>query len=324
MFSWLKTKEKGACEICGKDLSQVHAFKKVFTAFKILDKQVLKNLSPIQMSNQAYISSLIKIRSIMSVASITGQSNGDLFNYDVELKSQPHDFCSTKCAYESATKNKLLFIFNDVENKCQKRILCPDTKTINEQLQNSSAPYRGLFVHKSVADHYAPSVAMTTQNLVLRDLEVADLAGLWDIYQDHDTMALFDPDMAKQNLDKDGFYKAITKQFIETNSYYWVICPNTAFNSVLGFCYVVDKGQGVHVEFAINKLARGRGIMTEALAALLKYLQSQGIREIKAVSELHNAGSKKVLTKLGFRSIQAPVLSGSGGVSMKLVYNLQI
>lgn len=324
MLNWFKKQNNDACESCGIDLSSVLIFKKGFAGFPIIAKQIVENVSPTQIIDQNYINNLFNIRPLLTITSVTNASAGSVFVYDLNLKSSPHNFCSSRCATLYSKKSNLVFLFNDTDNKCQKRVVCPENEIANAQLGNVIAPFRGLFVPKPVTDFLAPSVNIITQELVLRDLEKLDLKGLWNIYSDKETMTLFDPETAQKSVTQDEWAKGMIKNFIEGNSYYWVISFSAQPDTVLGFCYLRTNDIGVTIEFAINKVVRGRGIMTNALLSLIPFLKQQGIKELKAVSEPGNIGSSRVLQKIGFKQSIAPVLSNSGNISLKRTYSLSL
>lgn len=306
------------CASCGRDLNNVPKFKKSYFGFKIINKKVVENITPAQLRNQSYMNQL-GLEGLINVTTITMDKPGNIYDYNVEENGSSYEFCNNSCACLYARKNDFVFLFQDPENEFKKRVLIPENQEANNALNNSS-PFRSLFVDAMTAGFLLPTSVLTTDRLVIRDVEMSDVEGLWQIYGDEATMTKFDPEMSSQDLSREGLINTI-RHFVDSNSYYWVITPKQKPEAILGFCYIVNKGFGVGIEFALNKDVRRRGVMTEALIDIFQYLKASGINELIAFSELGNIESKALFGKLGFQTTKAPVASSTGGVSMKYIHN---
>lgn len=142
-----------------------------------------------------------------------------------------------------------------------------------------------------------------TERLALRKMKEADASGLFRIWSDPDVTRFMNvsnfthEDQARDMIRLlDGLSR--NKQAIR----YSIILKDTG--DLIGSCgfNAFDDEQGMtEIGYDLAKAAWGKGYATEAIGALLEYaFMSLGMRRVEAKVESENAGSVKLLHKLGF------------------------
>ncbi len=142
-------------------------------------------------------------------------------------------------------------------------------------------------------------ITLTTERLVLRPLQKDDLETFLAIFSNpevtryYEVETMTEPAQAEKLLD----------QFIAIGRL--GIVPKGS-EKIIGSCGIFSINQEHYSASLGYDLAHeywGRGIMTEALIALLGYgFLSMGLNRINALTYPDNAASIRVLTKLGFRT----------------------
>lgn len=164
-----------------------------------------------------------------------------------------------------------------------------------------------------------------TENLVLRKLKLEDLFGYYEFKSDFDTMQLFGGRSIHYDKELQDFITFINEDSSKGNLLFWTITLK-GMNEFIGFFRAikydshlfgqsfyevekyaestefkisVDRKNGWEIDYALLPKFRGKGIMSEAADAILKYmLRDLYIKVIYAkVASIKNESSIKVLKK---------------------------
>lgn len=139
---------------------------------------------------------------------------------------------------------------------------------------------------------------METERLVLRSLRVDDADALHPMYSDADANtygshpSTTTPEESRARLEKaiaDPTWRA------------WAITlkgDNTAIGTVA--CYEKRQGKVTEIGYVLKRAFWGRGIVTEAVAAMIDLLFAEGQRRVFADTDPDNKTSIAVLERLGF------------------------
>ena len=135
---------------------------------------------------------------------------------------------------------------------------------------------------------YVPEDAEVLYRCLGRDPEMSLYSG-WNPYAD--------PDMARKTVQE------MIDRYKDEHSYSWVMDLDDIVVGTIG-AYDCTKDQ-IEVGFSVVKNWQGRGLATEALKAVLKYLtENEGFPRVIAWCAEENTGSRRVLEKAGMRLVQ--------------------
>ncbi len=136
--------------------------------------------------------------------------------------------------------------------------------------------------------------------VALRPIEVGDLDAIFEQMRDPESvrMAAFTPE---DPSDRSRFDAHMAKIMASSENRLWAIIRDSRLVGTIG-SYVSD---GVtEVTYWIDRTCWGQGIATQALRLLLDEVS---VRPIRARAASDNAGSLRVLQKVGFRPIGTEV-----------------
>jgi RimJ/RimL family protein N-acetyltransferase len=180
-----------------------------------------------------------------------------------------------------------------------------------------------------------------TKNLTLREIKARDVFGYSELFADIETMDLFggptfntseisDVIATKRKEYENGtaLFWTITetekREFIgfvrlmSYNSYYF----DKSFSSMgelrnsPELLNYIDKGNGWEIDYALLKEFRNKGVMSEAMSAVLDYCTTNSIRVIYAkVNSVENKPTTAVLLKNDFVA-HLPLANQNGGLGM--------
>ncbi len=146
---------------------------------------------------------------------------------------------------------------------------------------------------------------LETKRLVLRRMTLADAGFYLRHFSDPDIVELTAFD-APENIDKarQELLEFCIKPFEESKGIRWgiVLRKETELAGTIGYHQWVKAG-GYHARVGYDLAAayRRRGIMTEALMAVLRYgFETMRLNKVEACTDPRNVASMRLLGKLGF------------------------
>ena len=137
-----------------------------------------------------------------------------------------------------------------------------------------------------------------TQHLVLRQVQPTDVPQLREIMF-YDGKPAETAGQARQMLDK------IAADYLQGNTVNWVIADKIT-NQPLGTCgyYRGFKNHTGEIGYVMRPMARGRGFMTEAVSALVRFgFRQLKLQQVVAYTNTHNLASIQVLHRAGFLQV---------------------
>jgi RimJ/RimL family protein N-acetyltransferase len=161
-----------------------------------------------------------------------------------------------------------------------------------------------------------------TERLVLRRWEEADLAAFFDLYSRDDVMRWLGPQPRRAVATLDQARKGLRgwqarERDLELPLGFWAVVPLVpAASSPAGTIALLPldeagepAGQAeagepdglIEVAWHLHPDHQGRGLATEAAAAVLAAAAAAGIEQVLALTDLDNVRSQAVATRLGMR-----------------------
>ncbi len=147
---------------------------------------------------------------------------------------------------------------------------------------------------------------LETQRLVLREITLDD-AGFWlRNFSDPDVVELtaFEPPADLEGAKEEILQYAI-RLFEQGHGFRWGITvrPSSELVGTIGYhMWVREGGNRAHVGYELLREYRRRGIMTEALRAILAYgFGTMGLNRVEVLTDPKNTASIGLLEKLDFR-----------------------
>lgn len=168
---------------------------------------------------------------------------------------------------------------------------------------------------------------LLTERLILREIKSNDIFGYSEILSDPETMELFGGPLLTNDLDKNNFVQRIKTEREKGISYFWTITfkeekefigfvrlmsyssdyYNASFSSIgeqrfnSEFLKYFDRTNGWEIDYALIKKQRNKGIMSEAVGAVLEFCDTENLSTIYAkVNSLTNIATVKVLRRHKF------------------------
>jgi len=144
---------------------------------------------------------------------------------------------------------------------------------------------------------------LETPRLVLRQARPGDVQRLFQVAQDEDVMCYFGTEpfeSEQQALDAIDWQQRI---WAEGTGVRWVITEpdHDAFIGDVGYFKFERQHRRAEVGYLLEKAYWRRGLMTEAMTAVLDYgFVSMGLNRVEALVDPRNAASVGLLRKLGF------------------------
>ena len=148
-------------------------------------------------------------------------------------------------------------------------------------------------------------ITMKTKRLLLRRANEHDAASLFLEYFSNKESATFLTRNPHENIEQ-------TKIFLhewcslpwvsDNNRWGWIIALADT-NKAIGIFLVELEDQKAQIHYGVSNEFSSQGIITEAGAMIVNWLKDKKmLRQVWAVCDLENVGSKKVLEKLHFRN----------------------
>ncbi|SHK77213.1 ribosomal-protein-alanine N-acetyltransferase [Clostridium cavendishii DSM 21758] len=147
------------------------------------------------------------------------------------------------------------------------------------------------------------TVIIETERLILRPFKQNDAEAMFKNWcNDIEVCKFLSWGPHKDIYDTRDILKEWTEGYLENNSYNWAITlkdKNEPIGSIGAF-NVCETNERCEIGYCIGKSFWGKGIMTEALKALLNFFFYEvGIHRIQLRHDVKNPGSGKVMQKVG-------------------------
>lgn len=146
-----------------------------------------------------------------------------------------------------------------------------------------------------------PSLA--TKRLLLRQIQPTDAEAFFAILSDEEAMQFYGHEPHSSLDDTRELIRRIQAGYTRRESIRWGITLKGE-DRVIGSCsfHYFDEGfRCVETGYELHRAFWGRGMMTEAMSAILTYgFTDLGLHRVEAVIDIVNERSKGLLLKLGF------------------------
>ena len=141
---------------------------------------------------------------------------------------------------------------------------------------------------------------LNTPRLTLIEITEKHLNDLFEIFSDEDTMKFYDI-WPHQNKERTLLHnQSYQKRYADGTGIRWGISLNDKLIGTIGFGWHPQR-HFANLGYDLNKAYWGKGIITEAIQAVLKYaFEIEKIHRIEAQTDPKNLASQKVLLKNGF------------------------
>ena len=144
---------------------------------------------------------------------------------------------------------------------------------------------------------------LNTQRLLLRQMTQEDDRCLFEVLSDEATCRYLTHNAVNDIAVIQRMIFGMQRFFEEKQRIRWGIAPRQD-NSIIGHCgyFDIDNSNScAEISYCLKSGSWGQGIMTEALDEMLRFgFEDYGLNRIVAKVMKDNAGSVKVLKKLGF------------------------
>jgi [ribosomal protein S5]-alanine N-acetyltransferase len=148
---------------------------------------------------------------------------------------------------------------------------------------------------------HLPSIE--TPRLALRWLTPDDTDDLFAIFGDPDVCRYWSRPPLADRSRAEALRAEIVAYFEERSLFQWGVADRTT-DRIVGTCTLASLSelhQRAEIGFALARSAWGRGFMTEAVSALLRFaFETLGLHRIEADVDPRNARSIKLLEQMGF------------------------
>ena len=143
---------------------------------------------------------------------------------------------------------------------------------------------------------------LETERLVLRQLEENDAEALFENYSDEEIAKNFMDEPLTDIKQASQFIEAFNEEFLQGKAITWAIALKKT-NKMIGTCsYMFDTNTCAEIGYDLAKAQWGKGLMTEALEAMIEYgFNELGLEKIQADTLSNNSRSINLLKRLGFQ-----------------------
>lgn len=145
---------------------------------------------------------------------------------------------------------------------------------------------------------------ITTKQLVMRELTIADAPLIHKMRSDKETNAL----IGRQNSESIGdallFIDKIQSGVRRNESIYWVISSENSpgLSGTIGLWNFEESSKSAEIGYELLKEYRGQGIMSEVLPAIIRFgFEKLKLKRMDAFTTEQNTGSVRLLRKFGFQ-----------------------
>ena len=144
---------------------------------------------------------------------------------------------------------------------------------------------------------------LTTNRLFLRPMMPGDAESLFAIRSDDEIMKLLGQEPYESLDETKDVIRQMDERYTRKEALRWCITLQGE-NRLIGTCTLSHFDEGFHraeIGYELNRAFREKGIMTEALSAILTFgFNELRLHRVEAVIDMANERSKNLLLKLGF------------------------
>jgi ribosomal-protein-alanine N-acetyltransferase len=144
---------------------------------------------------------------------------------------------------------------------------------------------------------------LTTERLHLRQIQPQDAEALFAILSDEEAMRYYGHEPQRSLDETHALIQQIQERYERREAIRWGLTFKGE-DRLIGTCSFHDFGPGCHraaTGYDLNRAYWRRGIMTEAMSAILTYGFSElGLHRVEAIIDIANEASRNLLLKLGF------------------------
>lgn len=146
--------------------------------------------------------------------------------------------------------------------------------------------------------------SLKTERLVLRKMKMDDARDLFEYARDSEVIRYVTWDAHKSMEDSKDFLKMILDKYSEGEPADWGIIyrKNDKLIGTCGFFKISKNHRYGEIGYALSRDYWGRGLMTEAISAVIKFgFEKLKLNRIQARCLVENVASEKVLKKIGMK-----------------------
>lgn len=155
----------------------------------------------------------------------------------------------------------------------------------------------------TIDDIFTNFPTLATNRLLLRNIKPEDAEALFAIRSDEESMKYFGQELYESLVDTIHVIKQMEERYARKEALRWCITFQ-GDDKLIGTCTLFHFDEGFHCAetgYELNRALWGKGIMTEAMAAILTFGFSElELHRVEAVIDIANERSKNLLLKLGF------------------------
>ena len=144
-----------------------------------------------------------------------------------------------------------------------------------------------------------------TERLILRKVELKDAEDLCALLNDEKVQKFLAgiPENYTLEMAIDYINNQLSKNYLKKNFYDWGIEDKKTHKFIGRICVYKfdDYRRMANLVWYIIPTVRGKGYMTEAGKAVVKFLQNTGFDRIEAFADVENIASIKVMEKIGMQ-----------------------
>ena len=149
------------------------------------------------------------------------------------------------------------------------------------------------------------TVPLETERLILRRFTLNDAQQAFDNWMSREKVTRYMTWQPYQNVeDVKGYIQYVIGTYEKPDAYYWAIEEKNS-GQVIGSISVIwlnEEVESAEVGYCLSDDFWGRGMMPEALSAVIRYLfVTVGLNRIQAGHDVNNPNSGRVMEKCGMR-----------------------
>lgn len=150
-----------------------------------------------------------------------------------------------------------------------------------------------------------------TERLIMREFELADAEGLFELDSNPDVIKFIGIDTVKEIQESEDMIRVLQKQYAENGVGRWAAIEKST-GDFMGWSGLKLYREPINNQINVYELGYrfiprfwGKGFATESARAWVKYaFEELKIDKLFAVTDLEHDSSKNVLHKVGFKDIE--------------------
>lgn len=173
---------------------------------------------------------------------------------------------------------------------------------------------------------FTPFPVLTTERLVLRQLQMSDDQTLFSLRGDESVNRYLE-NFRHASIEVTREYILTINKGVDRNeSIFWAICLKEAPRLIGTICFwnMAEEELKAEVGYLLHPAFQGKGLMQEALSKVIAFgFSDMGLRTVEAFTHRENEASIRLLRKNGFLHCKSlPENPESEEIIFKLEYNL--